>query len=445
MWRGDTKQRRSAARGNPSTAVRCRLLARVLVAIALVVPGVVAAQDEGPGVIDQLRASFDALLLRDDLTAQHIAVVGEMQAWLDALREQDLNPLHTRLLDAIARGLTHSAGELSLKEIVDSVAALVDLVVDDELDDQQAAVLEAKLVVDPDDIFSRTKLVRHYYTTRLDVSGSARAHGEHVVWLIENAPYAYELRSTGRNRIYGRSASEAYSAGIGAWRRHVEREPDNPVFLARYARFVGLKAPGLSIELLERAHRLDARNSGLALELGNAYLRAAMRPDEKAYDALAAGKALRQFDRAYDIADNDIMRHAVLQERAWAAFAAKRYDLAKRHAQAMLDANPSQGPDGDLLHKGNTILGRIALIEGDVARAKMHLLDSGNVPTSPSLGSFGPSMTLASELLAMGHREVVLDYFDLCAVFWDSEELNTWRVALDIGQTPDFGNLAWLR
>ena len=107
----------------------------------------------------------------------------------------------------------------------------------------------------------------------------------------------------------------------------------------------------------------------------------------------------------------------------------------------MLDATPSLGPDGDLLHRGNTILGRIALIEGDVA----HLLESGKVPTSPVLGSFGPSMTLTSELLALGHREVVRDHFELCAVFWKADRLNTWRAALDSGQTPDFGHSAWSR
>ena len=181
VWRGDTKQRRSAARRNPSTAVRCRLLARVLVAIALAVPCVGAAQDEGPGVIDQVRSSLDGLLLRDDLTAQQVAVIEEMQAWLDALREQDLNPLHTRLLDAIARGLPHSAGELSLREIMDTVAALVDLVVDDELDEEQAAELEAKLVVDPDDIFSRTKLVRHYASTATGWIGSRSRQARGVV------------------------------------------------------------------------------------------------------------------------------------------------------------------------------------------------------------------------------------------------------------------------
>lgn len=85
------------------------------------------------------------------------------------------------------------------------------------------------------------------------------------------------------------------------------------------------------------------------------------------------------------------------------------------------------------------MLGRVALIDGDVERAKSHLLASGNVPTSPVLGSFGPSMSLASELLALGHREVVLDYFDLCAVFWDRAELRAWRAAITAGMAPHFG------
>lgn len=85
------------------------------------------------------------------------------------------------------------------------------------------------------------------------------------------------------------------------------------------------------------------------------------------------------------------------------------------------------------------MLGRIALVDGDVERAKSHLLASGNVPTSPVLGSFGPSMSLAAELLALGHREVVLDYFDLCAVFWDRAELRVWRAAINAGTAPHFG------
>ena len=153
----------------------------------------------------------------------------------------------------------------------------------------------------------------------------------------------------------------------------MEREPENPAFVTRYARFVVLADRNLHIELLERAQSLDTGNAHFARDLGHAYLLASMRPEENDYDPQFAEKALRQFDRAYGLANNDIVRNSMLRDRARAAFAARRYDLAKQHAQAMLDANSTSDPDGDLLHGGNTILGRIALIEGDVARAKVHL------------------------------------------------------------------------
>ena len=422
------------------------LLAFAVIANPLGVPCVSAAQDEVTAdAIGHLRSNLDALLVRDDLTPERVAVLKEMRAGLAALLQEDLNPLHARILVTAADSLRDSKGEPPLQDedVVIVTAMYVDMFLyDDELNDEEAADLEAKLLREPDDIVARTRLVRHYYANGL--AKSRRAHAEHVVWLIENAPYAYELRHTGLNDIYP-SRSEAYAAGREAWRRHVEREPENPVFVARYARFVQRSNRSLYVELLERAHGLDAGNPDLARELGHAYLRASMRSQENAYDAQVAEKALKQFDRAYELADNDIARNSVLRGRAKAAFAAEKYDLAKQHAQAMLDANPALGPDGNLMHWGNTILGRVALIEGDVARAKSHLLESGKVPTSQVLGSFGPSMTLASELLALGHSKVVLDYFELCAVFWKAEKLNTWRAALNAGQTPDFGNLTWLR
>ena len=435
---------RHGARRYAMTKAKRILLAIAVIANPLGVPCVSAAQDEVTAdAIGHLRSNLDALLVRDDLTPERVAVLKEMRAGLAALLQEDLNPLHARVLVTAADSLRGSKGDFTLQDVVNVTAMYVDMFLyGDELNDEEAAELEAKLLREPDDIVARTRLVRHYYANGR--ARSRRAHAEHVVWLIENAPYAHELRHTGDNDIYP-STSEAYAAGREAWRRHVEGEPENPVFVARYARFVQRSDRSLYVELLERAHGLDAGNPDLAWELGHAYLRASMHPQENAYDAQVAEKALKQFDRAYELTDNDIARNSVLRGRTEAAFAAEKYDLAKQHAQAMLDANPALGPDGDLMHWGNTILGRVALIEGDVARAKSHLLESGKVPTSPVLGSFGPSMTLASELLALGHSKVVLDYFELCAVFWKAEKLNTWRAALNAGQTPDFGNLAWLR
>ena len=91
------------------------------------------------------------------------------------------------------------------------------------------------------------------------------------------------------------------------------------------------------------------------------------------------------------------------------------------------------------MHHGNLILGRVALIEDDVERAKRHLLEAGRTSGSPSLRSFGPNMHLAQELLQRGEREVVLEYFDLCSKFWPRPRLEEWADVVKAGGIPDFG------
>ena len=55
-------------------------------------------------------------------------------------------------------------------------------------------------------------------------------------------------------------------------------------------------------------------------------------------------------------------------------------------------------------------------------------------------------MLLAKELLAKGERNTVLEYFDLCAVFWKlgRERLGIWKAVVTKGETPNFGaNLSY--
>lgn len=49
-------------------------------------------------------------------------------------------------------------------------------------------------------------------------------------------------------------------------------------------------------------------------------------------------------------------------------------------------------------------------------------------------------MTLAKELLEKGERTAVLEYFQLCAVFWEMGrgKLREWSVLAKEGLVPDF-------
>ena len=74
--------------------------------------------------------------------------------------------------------------------------------------------------------------------------------------------------------------------------------------------------------------------------------------------------------------------------------------------------------------------------------AKTRLLAAGNTPGSPALGSFGPNMTLAKELLEIHQADTVLQYFDECAQFWKGHQdtLDGWRATVRRGEIPDFGS-----
>ena len=108
-----------------------------------------------------------------------------------------------------------------------------------------------------------------------------------------------------------------------------------------------------------------------------------------------------------------------------------------------LKASPGFGPGlyGDAVHVGNLVLGRLALLGGDVGKAKEHLLAAGRVPGSPTLMSFGPNMLLASELIERGERDAAVAYLDLCAKFWQKEggKIEGWKGVIREGGMPNFG------
>jgi hypothetical protein len=50
-------------------------------------------------------------------------------------------------------------------------------------------------------------------------------------------------------------------------------------------------------------------------------------------------------------------------------------------------------------------------------------------------------MSLAKELLESGEQGVVLKFFDLCGVFWEShtDNLQEWSEQVQRGEIPNFG------
>lgn len=68
--------------------------------------------------------------------------------------------------------------------------------------------------------------------------------------------------------------------------------------------------------------------------------------------------------------------------------------------------------------EGLTIGGLSTHLSRGVRFPAGHLGKAGETPGSPQLGSYGPKMTLARELLALGRKDAVRSYLDACRKFW---------------------------
>lgn len=124
-----------------------------------------------------------------------------------------------------------------------------------------------------------------------------------------------------------------------------------------------------------------------------------------------------------------------------------RLDEAARHAKECLELAPKfqeTGSFGACVHRGNWVLGRVALQAGRTADAKRHLLASAEVEGTVWAKYFPPNMSLAKELLANNEREAVLQYLERCTEVWrtrpDHEgNFKAWIATIKAGKIPDFG------
>ena len=304
----------------------------------------------------------------------------------------------------------------------------------------QVASLEAKLAMDPSDVAVRTQLLAYYGGSRSFRDQSAKeAKREHALWFIRNSPDS-EILGTPPSLIHHILDSEGYSEAKKAWMSQIDREPENVRLLGHAAEFLKFGDRRTSIEMLERAQSLDPTNPEWPMKLGHLSSLGALGPEGD--DSGTSEKALEHFQRAYRLADA-ALRDSLLNDLAKAAFSADQLDQARHYAELGLQNAEAGWNSGNRVHHGNLVLGRIALRAGNIEEARTRLIAAGNTTGSPQLNSFGPNMSLAKDLLEIGEREVVLEYFKLCSRFWDSDrakdKLDRWRVVAAAGRIPDFG------
>lgn len=313
---------------------------------------------------------------------------------------------------------------------------------------EEAQALERELAARPDDAVAHRRLAEYYVMPSLKAGGTGEERDRlqhHVLWLIEHAPAAPESENLGL-LLLRRLDGAAWDRAKGLYEEHLRNHPDDPTLLGNAAGFLSLADMEEALSLLERARSAAPHEREWTDRIAEQLtLMGKWKPDAERSDS--ARRALAEMEsvdgQATDV-DDRIRRAYDLPALAQAAFESNELEKAEHFAREAVD--PSNWPlgkcfAGQLIHDGHVILGRLALRSGDVAAAEQHLLDAGATPGSPVLGSFGPSMWLARELLEAGARETVLRYFGLCRSFWKSgdRQLTVWSEAVRRGAIPDFG------
>jgi len=152
------------------------------------------------------------------------------------------------------------------------------------------------------------------------------------------------------------------------------------------------------------------------------------------FDAMRANVAAMKGDQ-HLYALSDLVKQAVRESK---------FDDAKAIAKEMLGV-AAKAPDNQLSGRAtfdaNLALGSVALREGDKKAAGQYLIAAAEAKGMPSLGSFGPNMTLARDLLNAGEKDTVLEFFRLMVISWprESVQLGEWADRVRAGGKPDFG------
>ena len=310
---------------------------------------------------------------------------------------------------------------------------------------QQVKSLEQRVQSNPEDANARGALLQLYGIESIHfmpLGEASKAARPHALWLIEHRPHSQALFFSAV-LLSPALDPEGYQQAAALWTKQIEQAPNDPVMLEQAGLFYLVSDRARAEELFVRVLQLDPVQTMAASMLTTLYKLdedQATTPEQKAaISRKRVAFTVNSLDHA-----NAETRFDSLISLAEAELDANDLERAERYAHELLDSSSNykeQWNYGDVLHKGNLILGRIRLREGRIADAKDYLLASGRTPGSPTLDSFGPNMSLAKELLNKGERDVVFEYFDLCSKFWlmGQDNLSAWRAAVKQGKIPEFG------
>lgn len=301
----------------------------------------------------------------------------------------------------------------------------------------EIAGLEKKVASDPSDLPDRVRILGYYFIQRALQSAARDAAQPHILWIIHNLP-ASAISGDPIAGIDYRIDLPHYEEAREAWTEALAKYPNDPKVIGNAAAFFLLNDSQRAEKLLLQGQKLEPNNPDWDMRLGHLYALRSMGADTSV-KAASTAEALRSYEQGLSSLKGDARFYA-LEETAKAAFVAGEFTKAHQYAQELLQTAPQYRGDwnyGNALYTGNSVLGQIALAQGDIPSAKTYLAAAGDSPGSPQLNSFGPDLTLAQQLLAKGEKDAVIAFLGKIAKFWKGheEKIQDWQKAIQQGQT----------
>jgi hypothetical protein len=286
----------------------------------------------------------------------------------------------------------------------------------------------------PDDIDIRIELIEYY--ERRETPEAKKAAQMHRLWLVRNRPERPYYRELGWWMNEDDLKNPDYIALKEEWLKQINLKKTNEKIRLGAARFLFQLEDALAEKLLREGQQINPNfyeYSERLMEIYEYRLTTAVndyesaKPNAKEADIDAAlRKLFVEGEKGLPlIAKDELLARSgdhfeLVVRLAELALDLNELKKARAFAETVLNLNQKKDDSEDdsgnwydtdkAIYYGNTLLGRVALREGNTAKAREHLAASLAFPADSDFELKDLKLDLAAELLAKGEKQAVLDY-----------------------------------
>jgi hypothetical protein len=287
---------------------------------------------------------------------------------------------------------------------------------------------EAQYRDHPSDLATLTLILWVYAKTQPQSDSVRESHQQLLFWVVGTMPKAW---FAGSPLVAMRIDANSLDQTKCLWNSHIEAQPRDAQLIGNAARFFYLMDEQKSEELFRLCKAIEPDNPEWAWNLGFRYATWSRRRQPRTH---WASLSLAEYERVLLLAPDSDWAARAISPLADAAIESRDVEKARGYGETMLEQVPRlagrQSRMGSALHEGHIILGRVALIEGDIGRAKRVLISAVTAPADQRViffGTDGPNTALARGLLDRNEEACVLDYFRRCASYWKEGRAHLFR------------------